>query len=381
MFAAKRRGSAPQTRKKAAAITLTVTAELKRKAARLLSVPLVLTVIACQYIGARPSAEPSRALGTPTPSPVVSPSYEAPPTLPPSPPPTPTASLSPSEAYDATLHQQAQEYLARWAEIAAGAAPNAVVLVGELTRGGGWHGPNADNAKSAFLSGLIEATVELPTQAPSPGEVVWPDGSTATVSLFSAAEALDDLISQTGEGECSGCQAVKVTGAKLVTGEAETSRGPATVPLWQFEFAAEDAPRTPITHVAVRDRIIAPPEPPWDPYGGNPTGDRIDAAYGTPQDSELTVVFVGAALPGDQWCGADYTGEGVESDLAVVVIIHGQSHPPSGLKPGGCWALGATRTALVKLGSSLGNRTVLEVQFGTPVTLRSGEPPQDEISN
>ncbi len=351
---------------------------MRQTAASCLAVSLALTVVACQYVGAEPPTGGNTPSATATPIPSVA-SSPATPTSPPTPSaaPSPTASLSPMEAIDTLLHEQARNYLARWADLVGDAPANAVVLVGELTRGGGWHGPNADNAKSAFVAGAIEANVDLPTEPPPPAEVVFPDGTKQTVALFSAAEALADVISQKGPGDCGGCRPVKVTGAKLVLGEADTSRGRATMPLWQFEFAPEDAPRTPITHPAIRDRVIVPPEPPWNPYGGNPVGDRIWEAYGAAQSSDLTVVFVGAALHGDQWCGADYTAEAVESELAVVVIIHAHSHPPTGSKPQGCWALGAERTAVAHLAAPLGNRTILEVQFGTPVVLLSGEPPED----
>src|SRR5215213_10258015 len=339
-----------------------------------LAMAAALTVLACQAAAQLPSTDSSPSSADPT-------AMRTPATFSPADAPSaaPSPSLSPREAYDAALNQQATRYLDRWDQIAAGAPSNAVVLVGELTRGGGWRGANADNAKSAVEAGAIQATVKLPMQAP-PGEVVWPDGSTQTVSLFSAAEALSDIISHKAGGDCHRCRPVKVIGAELVSGEADTSRGRATMPLWQFEFAPEDAPRTPITHPATRDRIVAPLEEPWDPYGGNPMGQRIDAAYGTPAATMLTVIFVGAPLPGNVWCGADYTAEGIESDRAVVVIVRSESHPPSGEKPSGCFSLGAGRNAGLTLERPVGTRTILEVQFGTPVVLIAGDPPKDLVS-
>jgi len=73
---------------------------------------------------------------------------------------------------------------------------------------------------------------------------------------------------------------------------------------------------------------------------------------------------VGAPLPGDQPCGEDYTGDAVESDLAVVVIVTRHAHATFG---GGCSAVGADRNAVVTLAAPLGERAVLEVQQGLPV--------------
>lgn len=345
-----------------------------RRATPMLAVVGTL-LIACQYVGqsSLPTGTSAPGSGTAA-SPTVSlaPTQRATPTA--------TASMSALDAYDLQVHQQANRYLALWADAIGDASPGAIVFVGELTHGGGWRGPNADNVKTAFMSGLIEVVGTVPSEAPPPGEVTWPDGKTQTVALMSAAEALAHMKAPAAGDRCTGCKPVRVTGAKLVAGEANTASGPATVPLWQFEFVPEDEPRTPITHVAVADRVIPPPLPDWNPYGGNPVGDRIDAIYGSPTDTRLTAVFVGAPLRGDSWCGADYTGEAVESDLAVVVVIHGERrHRPAGPSPGACLGLGATRTAVVNLASPLGSRTVLEVQFGQPVVLRSGDPPQEEI--
>jgi hypothetical protein len=75
------------------------------------------------------------------------------------------------------------------------------------------------------------------------------------------------------------------------------------------------------------------------------------------------VSFVGSPGPASQPCGADYTAEAVESDLAVVVIVTEHRNP--GLAT--CTAVGARRTAAVELASPLGDRAVLEVREGLPV--------------
>ena len=80
------------------------------------------------------------------------------------------------------------------------------------------------------------------------------------------------------------------------------------------------------------------------------------------------MTFVGAPGPASQSCGADYTAEAVESDTAIVVIVH--EHPNPG--GGACALVGATRTAKVTLASPLGKRAVLEIKEGRPVPVTLG---------
>ncbi|MDQ3938653.1 MAG: hypothetical protein M3253_08255, partial [Chloroflexota bacterium] len=314
-------------------------------------------------------------------SPVASASPTQPPSMEPADGPSPSAppaTAEPTDDYEAQLYRQAERALDRWADVVADAPPNAIVFVHGLTDGGGWRGRGAGNRKSAFMSGRVVATVPLPTDVPPPGDVVWPDGATTTVPLISAAVALDELVREMSAGSCPECRPLEVVGAKLVVGEAATSRGRVTAPLWQFEFVPADEPLMPITHVAVRDRISIDLAA-WESEAPNALGDRIEAAYGSPADDELTVLFVGALYRGDRWCGADYTAEAVESELAVVVIVRGHSRPPPDSTPPPCLAVGAGRTAVATLNSPLGDRTVLEVVLGTPVELRSGAPPPDGV--
>ena len=111
-----------------------------------------------------------------------------------------------------------------------------------------------------------------------------------------------------------------VTRTTLGSGPIDTTRGAATGPIWTF------------------------------------------AIKGT----ALTVSFVGAPLPGNQPCGEDYFAEAVESNLAVTVIV--TRHPFLGPVVA-CPAVGATRTATATLAAPLGDRTVLDLQGGQPVTL------------
>ena len=118
-----------------------------------------------------------------------------------------------------------------------------------------------------------------------------------------------------------------------------------------------------VTRVAIADAATVVP-PPWD-ANDPPGGVAIESATGTAGGRQLTVTFVGAPLPGDQPCGEDYTAVAVESDLAVVVIVTRHPH----VTIGACSAVGAQRTATVELAAPLGDRTVLDVQQGLPVSV------------
>ena len=260
----------------------------------------------------------------------------------------------------AKLQRQAHAALARWADaVAAAGGQSPVVLVGERTRQvGDWELAVGDNNKRALMAGLVEAPVQMPTEAPPAGEIRWHDGTTASVPLISAQQAFAAI--QTGSTEPCGddCTPLKITTARLTTGPIETSRGPATAPVWEFIVQGTAVK---VTRVAIANQITVVP-PPWDP-NDPPVGIAVESASGTAGGRELTVAFDGASLPGDQPCGEDYTADAVESDLAVVVIVTRHPH----VTIGACAGVGALRTATVQLAAPLGERAVLEVQQGLPV--------------
>ena len=261
----------------------------------------------------------------------------------------------------ARLQAQAQAALARWADaVAAAGGPSPVVLVGEQTaQVGVWEEAVGDNNKPALMAGMVEAVAALPAEPPPDGDVRWPDGTTLSVPLISAQQAAAAIKAGAPE-PCSECTALKITSARLTSGPIQTSRGPATSPIW--EFTVQDT-AVRVTRVAIADAVTVVP-PPWDP-NAPPAGVAIESASGTVGGRQLTVAFVGAPRPGDQPCGEDYTAEAVESDLAVVVIVTRRPH----LTVGACSLAGAQRTATAQLAAPLGDRTVLDVQQGLPVSV------------
>ncbi len=260
----------------------------------------------------------------------------------------------------ARLHEEAQADLARWADaVAAAGGASSFEPVGELTgQVGEWEPDVGDNNKSALMAGMVEAAVSLPADPPPDGEVHWPDGSTTTVRLVSASEALAGLKADAAGSACPDCTTLQLTGARLTTAPVQTSRGPATAPVWEFTVRGTAVK---VTRVAVAGGVTVTP-PTWDP-NRPPVGISIESATGTVGGRQLTVTFTGAPAPGNQRCGADYTAEAVESSTAVVVIV---TEHPHGLFEA-CTAVGARRTAVVELAAPLGERAVLEVKEGLPV--------------
>jgi hypothetical protein len=249
--------------------------------------------------------------------------------------------------------------LGAWADaVQAAGSPDRVTPVGELTgQVGAWEPELADHHARALAAGAVATEMPLPEDAPAEGEVTWPDGTTTAVPLLQPQQAVMAM-GATTTPSCGDCTFVLVTGARLTTGPIETTRGPAMAPIWEFTVR-DSAVR--LTRVAIGNAI----EP--APAEGDPElGLAIDAASGSATGTELTVAFVGAPRPGSEPCGEDYTGEAIESDLAVVVIV--TRHPRLGAVEE-CPAVGARRTTTATLAAPLGDRAVLDVRTGAAVPL------------
>jgi hypothetical protein len=274
-------------------------------------------------------------------------------------PPSAGVSASPSATASdpAAAHQRAQAVLAAWADAVAAAGEHATVTpVGELTgQIGDWEEAVGDNNKRALMAGQVASGKPLSEETPPDGVVTWQDGTTTKVPLLSAQQAIV-AIENTTAAPCSDCTILLVTAAELTSGQIQTSRGPATAPIWEFTVQGTTVK---VTRVAIANPVVVA-----SPGEGDPQlGLAIDSASGSVSGTELTVAFVGAPDPGDKPCGEDYTAEAVESDLAVVVIVTRHPH----VTIGACSAVGARRTATATLAAPLGDRVVLDLQQGTAV--------------
>ena len=272
--------------------------------------------------------------------------------------PLPVIPPAPTPAAPARHH--AQDVLDRWAKAVADAGGKAAVTpVGELTgQVGDWEAAVGDNNKRALMAGLIASVNPLGDVAPPDGEVVFDDGTKVQVPLLAPQEALVAAGTVT-DSSCEDCEMLLVTDARLTTGPIQTTRGPATGPIWEFTLQGTDVKRT---RVAIANPVTVEPT-----EADSQLGLALDSASGAVNGNELTVAFIGAPDPGDQPCGEDYSGEAVESDLAVTVIV--TRHPHVGAAPVACPAVGARRAATATLAAPLGDRAVLDFQSGTPVSL------------
>jgi hypothetical protein len=156
-----------------------------------------------------------------------------------------------------------------------------------------------------------------------------------------------------------------IIAATLISGTAETTHGSATIPLWAYSLAGTSVR---LTRPAVAEPPVRITPPPWD-SANPPAGLRIDSAVISADGLTLTANFTGAGTTAAEGpCGADYTGEAVESDHAVVVIIHELPAPrPLSDSNFGCADIGYRRSTTVELAKPLGDRAVLEDQEGLPV--------------
>jgi hypothetical protein len=260
------------------------------------------------------------------------------------------------------LHRQAHDALERWADAIRKSGGASIAFVGDLTgQVGTWEGAVGGNNKSALAAGLVEAGTALSDTAPSRDKVRWLDGSETDVNVLSAADTLDALVTAgAGSASCPDCRPLVVAEAQLATGLVDTSRGPANAPAWVFSI---EGTAVKVTRIAVDQSVTVDP-PPWN-ANDPPGGVSIESATGKADSRKLTVLFTGAVKAADQPCGVDYSAEAVESDLAVVVIVHEHPNPA----PGACDAVGRTRTAIATLDMALGTRAVLEVKQGLPVSM------------
>jgi hypothetical protein len=258
------------------------------------------------------------------------------------------------------LRQQARDALDRYDRaVDAAGGRQGIVVVGERTaQVGDWEN-DRPGFKDSLAAGRLAAATSLPAAPAGEAAVTWEGGGRRTVAIIAAAAALAELVGD-ATGECPQCETIEVTGARLGTARIQTSRGPATAPVWEFTLRGSAVLVTRVAFAASNGVTVSPP--PWNP-DHPPLGLRIDSATADKDGTTLTARFTGSPQPATGPCGVDYTAEAVESANAVVVIVH--AHPFPGEHA--CDTVGAGRTATARLAAPLGERAVLEVQQGTPV--------------
>jgi len=214
-----------------------------------------------------------------------------------------------------------------------------------------------DKTKVAFSAGWFASRVPLEEKTQK-GTLEYPDGSKSEINLLSAAAAFKAMDrGDASDVGCPGCVTLEVTGAQLGKAPLRTSRGVATVPVWQFTVAGLSAP---VGRVAVPPELITPlpalSVPPMT--SGEPLAGAQDLVAVNGPEIEFRV-GVGA-------CDKDIKGL-VWEDSEVVVIGGSYAPPPPDQA---CTMQLLLHPVKVTTGRPVGNRLIIDVLSGAPVTLR-----------
>ncbi|MFB7664603.1 hypothetical protein ACFC1R_11755 [Kitasatospora sp. NPDC056138] len=204
--------------------------------------------------------------------------------------------------------------------------------------------------KFAYWSGRLELRTPLPASGPD-AEVVWRDGARLTLPLLPAGRVLAGLTE--GRPPCQDhCTPLSVTAVRAGTRQVDTSRGPATIPVWEFGVAGYTDP---FSYPAVLPR---PPLTAWGEPRPRPFAEQSASWSGTSPDG---LTLTGTVTLGG--CDRPLPGEVYETDRAVVLI----ARRDSGAEPAAvCPASATAGTETFRLGRPLGTRVVLDLSTGEP---------------
>lgn len=207
--------------------------------------------------------------------------------------------------------------------------------------------------KFGFLSGHLDLKVPLPTAGPT-ARVVWQGGAALTLPLLPAGDVLKGLTE--GKPPCTGhCDArLAITAVTAGTRAVETSRGQATVPVWEFTIAGYAEP---FAYPAVAPQQALRPVPPPTPYPEIP-GASSAGWSGTSADGLTLTGTVGHGS-----CATARPGEVYETDSVVVLIGHTESTKQPGTP---CTAMAVASEVPFHLARPLGGRVVLDLYSGAP---------------
>ncbi|MEU3465375.1 hypothetical protein ABZ721_36235 [Streptomyces sp. NPDC006733] len=232
---------------------------------------------------------------------------------------------------------------------------------------GVWLPPDAFHSggdKVAFMSGHLDLATRLPAPAPDGQRtaVRWPDGSKVALPLLSARQVFDGLVR--GEAGCEGpdCdRRLRVTGAKAATHTLMTSRGRATVPVWEFTI---EGYAQPFVYAAV-----ASGKPPEGSQADRPAPEIKGLAAGVSWNGISSDGLVLKTRVAHGTCVDVLPGRVYETGNAVVLVGRvGPWKVPGG---GACDAALRMTPAQFRLSHPLGDRTVLDATTGDPLALQA----------
>jgi len=260
----------------------------------------------------------------------------------------------------AAFSQRARHVIAQWDQSrAARSWRTGLVLLNrdELTQLPPGAGFADGRQKHAFALGRYRLAAALPAK-PLRDHIRWASGATLHLPLMDATTAFATLAAQQ---PCPGppCGQLTVTAARPGTVTAQTSRGAARIPAWQFTVAGLSWP---VSEVAVApDAMVTLPS-----LGGVPAAGRS-----TPGVESLGAVSAdGRTLTLRILTGACTTARGGRSYEGARAVVVGSWQIESG---GNCIAVGLMRSVRVTLTRPLGTRVVLDVASGQPLV--RGAPP------
>ncbi|MCX4749680.1 hypothetical protein OG455_29910 [Kitasatospora sp. NBC_01287] len=219
--------------------------------------------------------------------------------------------------------------------------------------------------KIAYQSGQLDLRTALP-YSPETGTVTWADGSTAVLPLLPPARVLAGL--RDPAAPTAGASRLAVTAIAPGARQVLTSRGRATIPVWEFTIAGYQQP-------FVYPAVAGPPSPyssltptptPTPATGPLPAGLTAVVNWSATSPDGLTLT----AAEENGGCERPLPGQVYETDQ-VVVLIGQRSVPPSGRA---CPADMRVAPARFRLTRPLGDRDVLDAAGGQPLALMPLQP-------
>ncbi|MGW4384571.1 hypothetical protein [Kitasatospora sp. NPDC004531] len=202
--------------------------------------------------------------------------------------------------------------------------------------------------KAAYEGSRFDLQTTLPVSVSGTAEVQFADGSRLTLPQRSAKDTLTWLTGRPDpcRGECGGSR-LSITAVQPGTTTVTTSRGQATIPVWEFTVAGYDEP---FRYPAVLAQ--GPDRPAPGPY----TQPVLRSV--SPDGLILTALVEHGA------CDAIQPGEVHETDRAVVLIPPRITPVPP--KGGACTDIALMTPVEFRLSHPLGPRTVLGFTDGLP---------------
>ncbi|MFJ8042722.1 hypothetical protein ACIRBX_19750 [Kitasatospora sp. NPDC096147] len=208
--------------------------------------------------------------------------------------------------------------------------------------------------KAGYLSGSFALPARLPGGEPA-AEVRWGDGSALGLPLRSVRESLLDLAGNRQAGPCHGdCTPLPVGEVRAGRREVGTSRGQATVPVWEFTVEGYAEPFA-LPAVGAQDRARPLPPAGWP---GSPAGLSV-GSFGARTAGDDGLTLTGTVDLGP--CRRVVLSETYETEDSVVPFVLLATDPG-----GDCAGERVSGAATVHLRGPLGGRTVLDLETGEP---------------